>query len=138
MVAVAVAIVGCAPREPSPSNLRVELRSDKVLYVLPDDFSGTLTYINKSCWKVEKTFGSLGRYHMDFYDSTGTAQLRLFPNHECQALSYLKLGPFETYVDTLRLALHYGYDSLPVGTFRVRAWVEDHEDIYSETMIEVR
>jgi len=137
--AVALMVWGCGTEHDlSPANLKLEIRSGRYVYGPWDDFSGTLTFTNKTRRRIDAEFPSLGQYRIDFYDSTGVRQRMVFPGAQYPAVSHLELEPLGTRVETLDFPLSCDEDTIPLGPYRVRAWVELHEDIYSETTIEVR
>ena len=121
----------------SPDNLGVEIRSDQPVYAPRDDFSGTFTFVNKSGQRMKAEFPTTGLYHVELYDVDGNLRRSHFPGQD-SAVTYLELEPFGTRTDTLKFPLYSPPESLLAGPFRVRAWVDGHEDIYSETAIEIR
>jgi hypothetical protein len=134
LVATAVLSAGCD--RALSSSLALELRSNRVIYELDDDFSGTLTFTNRSAQRIRERFRTGRQYNIAFYDSLGIVR-NLFPDIEIPAFTYLELEPFATRVDTLDFPLSDYPDTIPLGIYRVRAWVEGHEEIYSEITIGV-
>ncbi len=118
------------------SSLALKLYSNRVIYDLDDYFSGTLTFTNTSAQRIRERFPTGRQYNIAFYDSLGIVR-KLFPDIEFPAITYLDLEPFATRVDTLDFPLTDYPDTIPLGIYRVRAWVEGHEEIYSEITIGV-
>ncbi len=141
LLTAVLVVTGCGTIDSqalSPSNLKIEIRSDNSVYAPEDTFSGTFTFINRSRRRIRASFPSWGQYWVDFYDDEGILRLGWSDNVGPPAVSYLELEPLGTRTDTLRIPLAGPPDSLHEGTYRVHAWVDRHEDIYSETTIEVR
>jgi len=134
LVAWATLSAGCSRR--LSSSLALELRSNQVMYELDDDFSGTLTFTNRSAQRIRESFPTGRQYNIAFYDSLGIVR-NTFPDIEIPAFTYLELEPFATRVDTLDFPLSDYPDTIPLGIYRVRTWVEGHEEIYSEITIGV-
>jgi hypothetical protein len=139
--AAVLAVAGCGTTDRlSPSNLRVEIRPDKSVFAPGDSFKGTFKFINRSMKSIRAEFPTSRLYSIVFYDNQGTRRFSYDPV-AYQVLTYLELGPLGTRTDKLKFPF-YSYaipeGSVPPGTYRVRAWVEYHEDIYSEATIEVR
>ena len=129
-----VIVAGCGTADSlSPSNLDVEVRSFTTTHAQTDSFIGTFRFCNKTPKSIRAEFGSSQWFDLVFYDSLGVE--RFHYNHIAyQILAYLELGPFGTHTDKLAFPFY----ALPPGVYRVHAWVFGHEDIYSETSIEVR
>ena len=137
LLAAVALLAGCGPiSHPSPGNLELTLRSDKTSYKSGESFTGTLMFTNKTRRSIDVEFRSLGQYHVDVYDSDGVARIEMFPGGTYLAVSHLTLDPLASRVDTLEFALVYYVDTipcqLPLGTYRIRAWIDRFEDIYSE------
>jgi hypothetical protein len=142
LLAAVALLAGCGPiTHPSPGDLELTLNSDKPSYKFGEPFTGTLTFANKTRRSIDVEFRSLGQYHVDVYDSDGVARIEMFPGGTYLAISHLTLAPLASRVDTLEFALVYYVDTipyqLPLGTYRIRAWIEDSEDIYSEANITI-
>gem|GEM_PF-2658214 len=140
--AVLLIMAGCGPiSHPSPSDLEMILHSDKPSYESGESFTGTLTFVNKTQRSIDVQFATLGQYHVDVYDSEGVARIRKFDGGTYLAISHLTLDPLASRVDTLDFPLVYYVDTipypLPLGTYRIRAWIERFEDIYSEQNITI-
>jgi hypothetical protein len=116
------------------SDLRIDIRSGKSVYAPDDDFSGTLTFTNKSLQRIRETFPTSCQYHIAFYDWLGIVR-SYYPDVAFQAVTYLVLEPLGMRVDTLSFPISIYPDKIPAGIYRVRAWVEGHEEIYSEATI---
>jgi hypothetical protein len=119
------------------SDLRIDIRTGKSVYAPNDDFSGTLAFTNKSLKQIHETFPTSCQYHIAFYDWLGIVR-SYYPTVAFEVLTYLELEPLAMRVDTLSFRISYNPDMMPPGMYRVRAWVENHEDVFSETTIEVR
>ena len=118
------------------SDLRIHIRSGKSVYAPNDDFSGTLTFTNKGLKGIHEMFPTSCQYHIAFYDWLGIVR-SYYPDNAFQAVTYLDLEPLGTRVDTLSFPISHYPDTIPPGTYRVRAWVEGHEEIHSEMTIGV-
>jgi hypothetical protein len=141
VVALAV-LAGCGPiSHPSPTDLELILSSDKPYYKSGESFTGTLTFVNKTRRVIDVEFRSLGQYHVDVYDSEGVVRIEGFPGAGAPAVSHLTLDPLGMRIDTLEFLLVYYVDTiphaLPPGAYRLRAWIDRFEDIYSEENITI-
>jgi len=123
---------------PSPDNLKLEVKSDSATFLYDGNFSGTLTFVNRSWQKIRETFPSLGQYHVGLYDTSGRLRRDHFPNAQYPAVSCFELEPLATRTETLRFSLSVSPDTILYGWYTVRAWIEGHSDIYSETTIYIR
>jgi hypothetical protein len=134
--AMVLTAAGCSTtiRILNPGNLRVEVRSFSTTYSQSDSFTGLFMFTNRSLLNsIHAEFGSSQLYDLVFYDSLGIEQFHYNQGAE-QVITYLELAPMGTRTEQLRFRFY----SLPPGPYRVHAWVMGHEDIYSETTIEVR
>jgi hypothetical protein len=141
-VAALLVLAGCGPiSHPSPTDLELTLNSDKPSYKSGESFKGTLTFANKTRRVIDVEFRSLGQYHVDVYDSDGVVRIEGFPGAGAPAVSHLTLDPLALRVDTLEFPLVYYVDTvpyqLPSGAYRLRAWIDRFEDIYSEENITI-
>ena len=140
-VAAVLSLSSCGTTETiSPANLKVLVRSHKSTYAPGDTFTGSFTFTNKAVRSIRAQFASSLQFSVAFYDSVDALRLS-YPAVAYQVLTHLELAPFATRTEHLEFplaALAIPPGPLPTGTYRVRAWVEGHEDIYSETTIEVR
>jgi hypothetical protein len=141
-VAALLVLVGCGPiSHPSPTDLELTLNSDKPSYKSGESFTGTLTFVNKTRRPIDVQFATLGQYHVDVYDSEGVARIEGFPGAGAPAVSHLTLDPLGMRVDTLKFLLVYYVDTiphaLPPGAYRLHAWIDRFEDIYSEENITI-
>ena len=134
LTTAAVVSAGC-DRWPS-SGLGIELRSSHIAYTTDGDFCGTLTFVNRGVSSIHESFPTSCQYQVVFYDQTGTIR-RHYPIVAFQMPTGLYLGPFDSQVEVLRFSISNRPDTTPAGLYRVRAWVEGHEDIYSETIVAV-
>ena len=142
LLAAVALLAGCGPiTHPSPSDLELTLRSDKTSYKSGESFTGTLMFTNKTRRSIDVEFRTLGQYHINIYDSEGVARIEMFPGGTYLAVSHLTLDPLGTRVDTLEFRLVYYVDTiphpLPPGAYRLRAWIDRFEDIYSEENITI-
>jgi len=117
----------------SPYNLRVEIRPSRVEYAQTDSFTGSFRFANRTARNIRAEFGSSQLFDLAFYDSLGAESFH-YNMGAYQRVTYLDLGPLGTH--TVNLA--FPFYGLPRGTYRVHAWVERHEDIYSDVSIQVR
>jgi hypothetical protein len=141
-VAALLLLSGCGPiSHPSPGDLELILRSDSPFCKSGESFMGTLTFVNKTRRSIDVEFRTLGQYHVVVRDSEGVARIEKFPGGTYLAISHLTLDPLASRVDTLEFPLVYYVDTipypLPLGIYRIRAWIEDFEDIYSEKNITI-
>jgi hypothetical protein len=133
LLLAAASLTGCGSIETlTPSNLKVEVRSFENTHAPTDSFKGTFKLINKTLENTRAEFLSSQWYDLAFYDSLGVERFHLNQGSQ-QRTTYLELGPLGTHTEELRFSFY----QLSPGTYRVRAWVALHEDIYSETTIEV-
>ena len=141
VIAAMLSLSGCGTTDTlSPANLKVLVRSHKSVYSPSDTFTGSFTLTNKSLKSIRAEFGSSLQYNVVFYDSMDALRLS-YPAVAYQVLTYLELAPLAARTEHLEFplaALAIPPGPLPTGDYRVRAWVEDHEDIYSETTMEIR
>jgi hypothetical protein len=141
-VAALLVLAGCGPiSHPSPTDLELTLNSDKPSYKSGESFTGTLTFANKTRRPIDVQFATLGQYHIVVYDSEEVARIEMFPGAAAPAVSYLTLDPLGMRIDTLEFLLVYYVDTiphaLPPGAYRLRAWIDRFEDIYSEESITI-
>jgi hypothetical protein len=129
-----LATPGCGTRDAlSPSNLRVETRSDRSEYAQTDSFRGSFRFVNKTQHSIRAEFATTQMFDLAFYDSLGVEAFHCSMG-AYQRVTYLELGPLGTHTTTLAFPF---YD-LPRGAYRVRGWVIGHDEIYSDASIEIR
>jgi hypothetical protein len=140
-VTVGTVITGCATSNLSPANLRVDVGTDHAVYSPGDTLSGSITFVNRTLKHIRAEFNTTGQFWYGLYDSAG-GELFSFCNGCGMAFTYLDLPPLGTQTDSFDFLLtrdaHPSSQPLTPGPYRVRVWVEYHEDIFSETTIEVR
>ncbi len=133
LTAVLLATLGCGTADTlTPANTRVDLASARSVYAQTDSFVGTFTFINKTLRSIRAEFASSQLFDLAFYDSLGVESFHLNMG-AYQRITYLELGPLGARTEPLAFPFY----QLPRGTYRVRAWVEGHEDIYSEKTIRI-
>ena len=134
LLLAAAVLTGCGTIETlTTANLRVEVTSFDKAHAPTDSFRGTFRFINKTLENIRAEFPTSQLYDLAIYDSLGAERFHLNQGSR-QAIRYLELGPLGTRTEALRFTFY----QLPPGTYRVRAWVAWHEDIYSEITIDVR
>jgi len=134
LLLAAAGLTGCGSIETlTPSNLKVEVRSFENTHAPTDSFKGTFKFVNKTLKNIRAEFPTSQWYDLAFYDSLGVERFHLNQGSQ-QRITYLELGPLGTHTEQLRFTFY----QLSPGTYRVRAWVAWHEDVYSETAIEVK
>jgi hypothetical protein len=140
-IATGAVVTGCTTSTLSPANLRVEVRSDRMVYAPGDSLAGSITFVNRTLRYIRAEFNTTGQFHYGLYDSLG-GKLFSFGSGAGMMFTYLELPPLGTRTDSFDFLLtRDAYPSsqpLAPGTYGVRVWVMGREDIFSETTIEVR
>jgi hypothetical protein len=134
LASAVVLVAGCSTTDVvSPANVRAAVKSNRAVYAPADTFDGSFSLANKTLQivRIEKT--AMALYDLAFFDSCGAEAYR-FNTGSYNATSYVPIAPLGTHTDRLKFRMRV----LPPGKYRVHAWLIDHEDIYSETSVEIR
>ena len=116
----------------TPDRLKVEIRSFRAEYEQGDTFRGSFTITNKTLKSIRAKFPDSRWFDLVLYDSLGNAAFH-YNVVAFQIVTYLELDPLDSHTEMLS----FPPDTLPVGAYRVHGWVMWHEDIWSETTIQV-